>query len=172
MPQVTPHAPSDQHEVVLHPPGSFRIIMSSKNTARLSPTRPSWLLTSVLLVGLSAVGVHGIAQEQDATRPLEASVQSAQSLDGWKSGVWEAAKTGDTEGLSQRLKAIPQSADPQGASELLQSVEAWESHLIEAEGDRTEDRAEAFSEMNDLLAEAKLVEALESVGACVNIPNQ
>ena len=162
MPQLTPLAPSDQLEVVLHITGSFRITMSSKNTALLSPSRPSWLLSSVLLVGLSAVGVHGIAQEQDSKPPVQASVESSQSLEGWKSGVWEAAKTGDTEGLAQRLQAIPRSADPDGASELQQLVEAWESHLIRAEGDRTDDRAEAFTEMNDLLAEAKLVEALNS----------
>ena len=134
--------------------------MPSQNTASVSPSRSSWFLTSALLVGITAVGVHGFAQQQDTNGPVEASTESVQSLEGWKSSVWEAAKSGDSEILSQRLQAIPESADPELAADLRESVEAWNSHLIEAEGDRSDDRAEAFTEMNDLLAESKLVEAL------------
>jgi carboxyl-terminal processing protease len=136
--------------------------MPSKKTSLVSLRRPSLLFTSVLLVGLSAAGVYGLVQEQDSEQLVEVSSESTQSLEGWKSGVWAAAKSGDTEGLALRLQSIPESADPMLASELRDSVEAWKSHLIEAEGDRTEDRAEAFSEMSELLAEAKLVEALNA----------
>jgi carboxyl-terminal processing protease len=120
------------------------------------------VFSSTLLLGLLAAGVHGLVQEQESEQRVEVASESAESLEGWKSGIWEAAKRGDTEELSLRLQMIPESADPILASELRESVEAWKSHLIEAEGDRTEDRAEAFSEMNELLEEAKLVEALNA----------
>ena len=136
--------------------------MQIKQPSLVSSRRSSLLFTSILVAGLCATGGYGLVQEQDSTRSVEASSDSVQSLEGWKSGVWEAAKSGDTEALALRLQSIPESADPVLAAELLESVKSWESHLLEAEGDRTQDRAEAFTEMNELLAEAKLVEALNA----------
>ena len=126
---------------------------------RIRPLRRRHI-PAFLIAGLAAcvttTGLH--AQTPLDQKPV--ATEGGTSIDTWSDGIWSAAIAGDQAAIETYLSNIPEGARDAQAEELRALVDTYRLHLDEAAIDRTEDLQEARDEMNTLIAEDKVVEAL------------
>ena len=121
---------------------------------RQNRSSQSALLTAaVAFLGMSTALV--CAQQANQTR-------ADSSVSEWSDGIWQAAIDGDQAKIDRYLSRIPDGVLDEQVAELREQVEGYRLHVSEAASDRTEDLQEAREEMERLLEEGKIVEALTS----------
>jgi len=121
---------------------------------------------AIILTLIAGCALPELVQAQAPADVDVAKAPSQSTVDAWSDGIWAAAISGDEAALDAYLDSVPEGALPEKTSELRADIEAYRTHLEEAEQDRTEDRLEARTKMMELFEEEKIVEALT---AAVNL---
>ena len=111
----------------------------------------------VLLLVTLGVTRPGFATSVVSDDPV---VDVPTDLSNWRTGIWDAAMSGDESSMEAFLDAIPTSADRERSAALEAFLEARDSHAAATVETRAEGRNEARAEIAAALEEANLTEAL------------